>query len=64
MAREATIWDSDHIASLLVESPDGGGAELTVFTRDKQLTIKLDARGIRQLRLELQRLERAPRADH
>lgn len=64
MAREATIWDSDHIDGLLVESPDGGGAEITAFTPGKELTVKLDARGIRQLRLELQRLERATRADH
>lgn len=53
------IWDKDHRNEIILELTDAG-FELTAWEPqgDGEVTVTLDARGVRNLRLAIQRLER------
>lgn len=55
-----SAWDKDHCAEIIVdyEESDGTTVDITCSVDGMDVTVSLDARGTRQLRLILQRAER------
>lgn len=64
MSSEGVIWDANHLSVLRLHEVELEGLEVLAVVADvadeygSAVSILLDARGIRQLRLALQRYER------
>lgn len=57
-AWQETVYDRDHIRSMVVEHADDGLLEVYVDQGNRDATLTLNAYGARKLRLALARFER------
>lgn len=53
-----SVWDKDSVNQVFL-TDTGDGLELSIYDGDKEAALTLSPRGVRNLRLALQRFEKA-----